>query len=214
VTVRNPLIEWEVLRVAREMVELGARTRVVETVTGLSAERARALHRARHGASPPMGRQATLARSFVSTPLRCMHASLLCEIYRWVAGFRGASDADTLLGAFRIYRRCSSGERCAPLLDLNAAHQVLQLWRADALQVRTCRRCKCRFLVAADDARCAVRRARRCPACERIAPPFVQPGRRPVRCALRSAGNPGNTRTVTGWPGEARRDGSALERVR
>ena len=149
-TIKNPLIDYEVLHVAREMVELGARTSIVVAVTGLSATKARAMYRARYGAPQKTGNMTTLARSFVASPEHALHTTLLCSVHRWLTVFDKRGHVDNLLGAFKLYKRICTHQCGDPVFDLNDAYQMIRLLRTEQLRFKDCHRCRCEFVVASD----------------------------------------------------------------
>lgn len=175
-SVMNPLIEWEVLRVAREMIELDARTRIVCAVTGLSETRARALYRASHGKARRSGNTSTLASSFVSTPTRSLHTSVVCGIHRWLVAFRGKGDADTLLGACRLYVRVCRCQGVDANFDINDVYQIIRLVNGGRLVMSSCERCRCDYARDPDADWHSPQRSksRLCPACVLVVTPATR----------------------------------------
>jgi len=143
----DPLREGEVLRVARALVELGAHTRLVRALTGLSARKTRALYASVEGRAPARGNRTKPARWFVATPERRLEASRFRALHEFVRAFGGQSAAETLIQSFLLYRKL--GRRRGPpvpTLDIEAAHALLGLIDRGAIESRRCPRCRCEVI--------------------------------------------------------------------
>jgi len=179
----DPLREGEVLRVARALVELGAHTRLVRALTGLSARKTRALYASVEGRAPARGNRTKPARWFVATPERRLEASRFRALHEFVRAFGGQSAAETLIQSFLLYRKL--GRRRGPpvpTLDIEAAHALLGLIDRGAIESRRCPRCRCKVIALAPRLGAQGQKGPTSPPC-----PLCQPFTRTARPTARPA---------------------------
>ena len=135
---------------ARELIELDARLQVLEAETALSRERLLRLYKELRGRSPPKGMLPFSTDWFV-TWMPNIHASLLCNLYRRLAGEGKSSRADRLVRAYRLYLEQCATQELEPALSITRAWRLVKFVDAGMLKLAPCTRCGGHFVVREGD---------------------------------------------------------------
>jgi len=154
----KPIIsELKNINIAIELLELGARTQVLEAVTQLTKSRASKLYREVTGESPPKGQLPFSADWFLSWRPN-IHASLFYLIYkRYTARLH---DAESLAKAYRRYKEILDDSDSSPEFTITRAWTLVRFIESEVLAERPCSECGVPFIAHAqdlpDDYRCAI----------------------------------------------------------
>jgi len=133
------------IRIASELIRLGARLQVLEAETSLSRARLLALYKEVAGRSPAKGMLPFSTDWFMSWQ-RNVHASLFMNIHRALIKASAIDEAEALIAAYRIYREQVDILRLEPVLSVTRAWRLLRFFDAGMLTLATCRRCRGQFV--------------------------------------------------------------------
>jgi flagellar transcriptional activator FlhC len=147
---KSVLQEAEDIRLAVEMVELGARMQMLEVETKLSRERLLKIYKEVRGVSPPKG-MLPFSTDWFMTWQPNVHASLFMGLYRFMEDQGGLRGVPAILKAFRLYLDHVHGEGIEPALSLTRAWTLVRFFDADLLQLASCTCCGGRFVSHAYD---------------------------------------------------------------
>lgn len=149
---KSTLQDVEQIRLAIEMIGLGARLQVLESEVSLPRVRLIRLYKELCGVSPPKGMLPFSTDWFVSWRPNA-HASMLLGAYRFMTS-RGSLDGiRAVLSSYRMYREelCATGE--ASQLSFTRAWTLVRFYERGMLRLARCRDCRGEYVVQADDAR-------------------------------------------------------------
>ncbi|KAI3599517.1 Flagellar transcriptional activator FlhC [Cupriavidus necator H850] len=149
---KSTLQDVEQIRLAIEMIGLGARLQVLESEVSLPRVRLIRLYKELCGVSPPKGMLPFSTDWFVSWRPNA-HASMLLGAYRFMTS-RGSLDGiRAVLSSYRMYREqlCATGE--ASQLSFTRAWTLVHFYERGMLRLARCRDCRGEYVVQADDAR-------------------------------------------------------------
>ncbi|EYS85672.1 flagellar transcriptional regulator FlhC [Cupriavidus sp. SK-4] len=149
---KSMLQDMEQIRLAIEMIGLGARLQVLESEVSLPRLRLIRLYKELCGVSPPKGMLPFSTDWFVSWRPNA-HASMLLGAYRFMTS-RGSLDGiRAVLSSYRMYREqlCATGE--ASQLSFTRAWTLVRFYERGMLRLARCRDCRGEYVVQADDAR-------------------------------------------------------------
>jgi len=135
---------------ATALIRLGARLQVLEAETRLSRERLLKLYKEIVGRSPPKGMLPFSTDWFV-TWMPNIHASLLCNLYRRLAGEGKASRAERLVRAYRLYLEQCATQELEPALSITRAWRLVKFVDAGMLKLAPCTRCGGHYVVREGD---------------------------------------------------------------
>jgi flagellar transcriptional activator FlhC len=138
------------VQLATALIELGARLQVLESETRLSRERLLKLYKEIVGRSPPKGMLPFSTDWFV-TWMPNIHASLLCNLYRRIAGDRKGSRADVLVRAYRLYLEQCATQDLEPALSITRAWRLVKFVDAGMLKLAPCTKCGGHYVVREGD---------------------------------------------------------------
>lgn len=137
--------EVKQIRVAEDLIRLGARAAVIEAYFHLSDEMRTRLFREVTGAPPVKGQSASSAAWFDSF-WPCMHASLFAALHKKVAA-EGLAGAAALAAAYRLYLSTMQVDGSTSVLDITRAWLLLRFLHAGVLTEARCKRCNGTFVV-------------------------------------------------------------------
>lgn len=149
---KSMLQDVEQIRLAIEMIGLGARLQVLESEVSLPRVRLIRLYKELCGVSPPKGMLPFSTDWFVTWRPNA-HASMLLGAYRFMTS-RGCLDGiRAVLSSYRMYREqlCATGE--ASQLSFTRAWTLVRFYERGMLRLACCRDCRGEYVVQADDAR-------------------------------------------------------------
>ena len=165
------------IRLAIQLIELGARLQLLETETTLSRERRLKLYKEMRGKSPPKGMLPYSADWFMTWHPN-IHASLFLSIHRYLQQHAQLKGIEAVIKAYQLYlEQMPPAPGDAPLLSLTRAWTLLRFHDSKMLVLVECRECHGHFVRHALD----LHQAYRCGLCH--APPragkkkkMIQPG--------------------------------------
>ena len=134
------------IRLASQLIELGARLQVLETETSLSRERLLRLYKEIRGVSPPKGMLPFSTEWFVSWQPN-IHASLFINIYRYLLSHTQASGISAVIKSYRLYQeQVTSVPTQGPVLSLTRAWTLLRFFDSKLLTLAECSECHGQFV--------------------------------------------------------------------
>lgn len=148
--------EADDIRLATDMIRLGARLQVLQAETSLSYDRLARLYREVRGASPPKG-MLPFSVDWFMTWLPNIHSSLFYNIYRYMDTFTPAKKSQALVEAYRLYLEQSSvglppGEDTSePILSFTRAWMLVRFFESGLVQLSSCQQCRGLFVAHAHD---------------------------------------------------------------
>jgi len=138
------------IRLAGELIRLGARLQVLESETRLPRERLLRLYREIAGRSPSKGMLPFSTDWFMSWQPN-VHASLFMNIYQALIRAAPVDSAEALAGAWRLYREQVEILRLEPVLSITRAWRLVKFFECRMLTMAECTRCRGQFVAHADD---------------------------------------------------------------
>ncbi|CAG4882155.1 DNA-binding transcriptional dual regulator with FlhD [Georgfuchsia toluolica] len=145
---KSVVTEGRQIRLATELIGLGARLQVLEAETTLSRERLIKLYKELKGVSPPKGMLPFSTDWFVTWQPN-IHASLFIDIYQYLIINTGVRGIEALIKAFRLYLEHVESQGHEPMLSLTRTWMLLRYFESKLLQTTPCTRCKGNFVVHA-----------------------------------------------------------------
>ncbi len=134
------------IRLAMQLIELGARLQLLETETTLSRERLLKLYKEMRGKSPPKGMLPFSADWFMTWQPN-IHASLFLGIHRYLLQHAQVSGVEAVIKAYQLYLEQmppAAGEE--PLLSLTRAWTLVRFYDSKMLTLVECRECHGHFV--------------------------------------------------------------------
>jgi flagellar transcriptional activator FlhC len=138
------------IRIATDLIRLGARLQVLESETTLSRERLLRLYKELVGKSPPKG-MLPFSTDWFMTWQPNVHASLFMNIHQSLINASELDEVEALIGAYRLYQEQIGVLRLEPVLSVTRAWRLLRFFDARMLTLTSCRRCGGRFVTHAYD---------------------------------------------------------------
>ena len=129
------------IRLAIELINLGARLQLLELETSLSRERLLKLYKELKGVSPPKGMLPFSTDWFITWQPN-IHSSLFINIHRYLVQHAGVSGIEAVMKAYQLYleqMQPESGEE--PVLSLTRAWTLVRFFDSRMLTTTPC--CKC-----------------------------------------------------------------------
>lgn len=134
---------------AIELIKLGARMQVLESLTQISREKLSRLYREIKGQSPAKG-ILPFSTDWFMTWQANIHSSLFANIYH-TAYPEGKIDAQRLASAYHIYLDMIEAIGIEPVLSVTRAWTLLRFMEAELLQRTSCMRCHGLFITHAHE---------------------------------------------------------------
>lgn len=142
---KSVVSEAKQIKVAIELIELGARLQVLESETGLSRERLLRLYKEVKGVSPSKGMLPFSDDWFLSWQPN-IHSSLFVEIYRYLLAHTGIRGIEAVIKSYRLYLEHIQANNLNPVLSLTRAWTLVRFMEV-LLQTVPCTRCGGHFVV-------------------------------------------------------------------
>lgn len=143
--------EAQQVKIAIDLIELGARLQLLEQETSLSRERLLRLYKEVKGESPSKGMLPYSTDWFIGWQPN-IHSSLFMGIYRFLVKNAGIDGAHALITAYRLYLDQVQGiEDAEPVLSITRAWFMIRFFNAGMLQLVPCKECGGDFVTHADD---------------------------------------------------------------
>src|SRR5690606_34681789 len=137
---KSVMREAEEIRLATEMIKLGARLQVLQAETTLSYDRLARLYREVKGCSPPKG-MLPYSVDWFMTWLPNIHSSMFYSIYRYLDCYTPAKKSYALIEAYRLYLeqadagRQNGSETDEPVLSFTRAWMLLRFYESGMVQL-------------------------------------------------------------------------------
>ena len=134
------------IRLAMELIELGARLQLLETETTLSRERLLKLYKEMRGVSPPKG-MLPFSTDWFMTWQPNIHASVFMNIHGYLRQHAGVSGIEAVIKAYRLYLEqlpVAVGDE--PLLSLTRAWTLIRFFESRMLTMVECKECHGHFV--------------------------------------------------------------------
>lgn len=143
--------EAQQVKIAIDLIELGARLQLLQQETSLSRERLLRLYKEVKGESPSKGMLPYSTDWFIGWQPN-IHSSLFMGIYRFLVKNAGIDGAHALITAYRLYLDQVQGiEDAEPVLSITRAWFMIRFFNAGMLQLVPCKECGGDFVTHADD---------------------------------------------------------------
>jgi flagellar transcriptional activator FlhC len=146
VATKTVLGEAQQVKIATELIELGARLQVLQEETTLSRERLLKLYKEVKGESPSKGMLPYSTDWFISWQPN-IHSSLFMGIYQFLIKHANVQGAQALIAAYRLYLDQVQGiEEGEAVLSITRAWFLVRFFNAGMMQMVTCRECSGQFV--------------------------------------------------------------------
>ncbi|MCR4297650.1 MAG: flagellar transcriptional regulator FlhC [Gallionella sp.] len=143
--------EAQQVKVAIDLIELGARLQLLQEETSLSRERLLRLYKEIKCESPSKGMLPYSTDWFMSWQPN-IHSSLFMDIYQFLVKNAGIDGVQALITAYRLYLDQVQGiEDAEPVLSITRAWFLIRFFKAEMLQLVPCKECGGHFIAHTDD---------------------------------------------------------------
>ena len=143
--------EAQQVKIAIDLIELGARLQVLQEETSLSRERLLRLYKEIKGESPSKGMLPYSTDWFMSWQPN-IHSSLFMGIYQFLVRNAGIDCVQALITAYRLYLDQVQGiDGDEPALSITRAWFLIRFFKAGMLQLASCKECGGHFVTHTDD---------------------------------------------------------------
>lgn len=147
---KSVITEANEIRLAVDLVKLGARLQLLEAETNLSRERLLKLYKEVKGESPPKG-MLPFSTDWFMTWQPNIHASLFMSYYRFFTANTQLRGLELIIKAYRMYVEQVERGNMEVVLSLTRAWTMVRFFDAKMLQMATCRECGGDFVAHAFD---------------------------------------------------------------
>ncbi len=147
---KSVISEARDIRLAVELIELGARLQMLEAETKLSRERLLKLYKEVRGESPPKG-MLPFSTDWFMTWQPNVHASLFMAYHRFLQKHTRLRGLELIIKAYRMYLSQVRRAGMEVVLSLTRAWTMVRFFDANMLQVATCSECGGEFVAHAFD---------------------------------------------------------------
>ena len=138
---KTVLGEAQQVKIATDLIEMGARLQVLQEETSLSRERLLKLYKEVKGESPSKGMLPYSTDWFISWQPN-IHSSLFMGIYQFLVKNAGAEGVQALISAYRLYLDQVQGiEGGEVVLSITRAWFLVRFFNAGMMQLVPCREC-------------------------------------------------------------------------
>lgn len=144
---KSVVTEAQEIRLAIELINLGARLQLLESETTLSRERLLKLYKELKGVSPPKGMLPFSTDWFITWQPN-IHSSLFINIYNYLVQYAAISGIEAVMKAYKLYLEqveTENGEE--PVLSLTRAWTLVRFFESKMLQTACCKECSGHFVV-------------------------------------------------------------------
>jgi flagellar transcriptional activator FlhC len=147
---KSVISEARDIRLAVELIELGARLQMLEAETKLSRERLLKLYKEVRGESPPKG-MLPFSTDWFMTWQPNVHASLFMAYHRFLMTHTRLRGLELIIKAYRMYQNQIRRADMDSVLSLTRAWTMVRFFDANMLQLATCKQCGGEFVAHAFD---------------------------------------------------------------
>ena len=149
--VKTVLGEAQQVKIASDLIGMGARLQVLQEETSLSRERLLKLYKEVKGESPSKGMLPYSTDWFISWQPN-LHSSLFMGIYQFLVKNAGIGGVQALITAYRLYLDQVQGiEGGEVVLSITRAWFLIRFFNAGMMQLVSCRECGGRFVTHANE---------------------------------------------------------------
>ena len=144
---KSVVSEAQEIRLAIELIGLGARLQLLETEVSLSRERLLNLYKELKGMSPPKGMLPFSTDWFITWQPN-IHSSLFINIHKFLIEHAGASGIEAVMKAYKLdleQMPPEPGEE--PLLSLTRAWTLVRFFNSRMMAMAPCGKCSGKFVV-------------------------------------------------------------------
>jgi flagellar transcriptional activator FlhC len=141
---KSVVCEGNEIRLAIELIELGARLQVLESETSMSRERLIKLYKEVRGKSPSKGMLPYSADWFLSWQPN-VHASLFVDIYKYLLEHTESRGIQAIVKGYKLYLEHVQVHGLEPVLTLTRAWTLVR-FLGSLLEVVQCQRCNGNFI--------------------------------------------------------------------
>lgn len=143
--------EAQQVKIAIDLIEMGARLQLLQEETSLSRERLLRLYKEVKGESPSKGMLPYSTDWYISWQPN-IHSSLFMDIYQFLIKNAGIDGVHALITAYRLYLDQVQGiEGAEPVLSITRAWFLIRFFNAQMMELVPCRECGGHFVVHTDD---------------------------------------------------------------
>lgn len=144
--IKTVLGEAQQVKIATDLIVMGARLQVLQEETSLSRERLLKLYKEVKGESPSKGMLPYSTDWFISWQPN-IHSSLFMGIYRFLIQNAGIDGVHALITAYRLYLDQVQGiEGGEVVLSITRAWFLVRFFNAGMMQLVSCRECAGHFV--------------------------------------------------------------------
>lgn len=147
---KSVISEARDIRLAIELIELGARLQLLEAETKLSRERLLKLYKEVKGESPPKG-MLPFSTDWFMTWQPNVHASLFMAYYRFLEKHTDLRGLELIIKGYRMYLDQVHRSGMEIVLSLTRAWTMVRFFEAHMLQMATCKECGGEFVTHAHE---------------------------------------------------------------
>jgi flagellar transcriptional activator FlhC len=140
------------VKLAVELITLGARLQFLEAEVSLSRERLIKLYKELKGVSPPKG-LLPYATEWYTTWLANIHSSMFYNIYRFMVDQAREEKLGATIKAYRMYLEQVAAAEGEAVLDFTRAAMLVKFFDSGMLELAPCTRCAGLFVGHAHDTR-------------------------------------------------------------
>jgi flagellar transcriptional activator FlhC len=140
------------VKLAIELITLGARLQFLEAEVSLSRERLIKLYKELRGVSPPKG-LLPFSTDWYQTWLANIHSSMFYNIYRFMIDQAREEKLGAMIKAYRIYLEQVEAADGEAVLDFTRASMLVKFFDSGMLELAPCTRCAGLFVGHAHDTR-------------------------------------------------------------
>ncbi len=145
-TKKSLVTEARDIRLAIELIHLGARLQLLELETSLSRERLLKLYKELKGVSPPKGMLPFSTDWFITWQPN-IHASLYINIYLYLIQHAHVKDIEAVMKAYQLYLEQMPPEPgCEALMSLTRAWTLVRFFDSKMLTTMRCKKCCGKFV--------------------------------------------------------------------
>ena len=138
--------EAQQIRLAIELIQLGARLQLLEMETSLSRERLLKLYKELRGVSPPKGMLPFSTDWFITWQPN-IHSSIFMNTHRYLVEHAGISGIEAVLKAYQLYlEQVQTGHDEEPVLSMTRAWTLVRFFESKMLKFTSCGKCGGHFV--------------------------------------------------------------------
>jgi flagellar transcriptional activator FlhC len=146
-TAKTVVGEAAQVKIAVDLIEMGARLQLLQEETSLSRERLLRLYKEIKGESPSKGMLPYSTDWFMSWQPN-IHSSLFMDIHQFLIKYAGIGGVQALITAYRLYLDQVQGiEDAEPVLSITRAWFLIRFFNAGMMQLTPCRECGGHFVI-------------------------------------------------------------------